>query len=656
MTHSNQVLQPDVQGLPLKNVQIRDDFWSSYEALVKDTVIPYQWEALHDRIQGAEPSYAIRNFRIAAGLEEGEYGGMVFQDSDVAKWLEAVGYALALHPDAELERQADETIDLIESAQMPDGYLNTFYTVKEPGNRWTNLLDCHEMYCAGHMIEAAVAYYEGTGKRKLLDVVCRFADHIDERFGPEPGKLRGYDGHQEVELALVKLYRVTGEKRYLKLAEFFIDERGAEPHFFVEEWEKRGRTGHWTKGPSGHPNLAYHQAHQPVREQSVAVGHSVRAVYMYTAMADLALLNRDEALLEACRKLWDNTVHKQMYITGSIGSTFHGEAFTFDYDLPNDTNYSETCASVGLIFWAKRMLQLEAKGEYADVMERALYNTVIAGMAADGKHYFYVNPMEVWPEASEKNPGRRHVKAVRQAWYGCSCCPPNVARLIASLGEYIYTASQDTVYAHLYIGNEATVSLDHGSVRLRMESGYPWNGAVKLTVEPEQAGTFTIACRVPGWSEGMKLTVNGEQVQAEVRDGYAYVTRSWQSGDTIVLDAEMKPVRLYAHPRLRASSGKVSLQRGPLVYCLEEQDNQEVLASVILPREAELTEQTEPMLGGSLVTLSAEGVAETVSDWDDRQLYRQEPKQTERLALKAVPYYAWGNRQPGEMQVWIRTQ
>ncbi|MFS0723194.1 glycoside hydrolase family 127 protein [Paenibacillus sp. 1P07SE] len=654
MTKTQHIIEPAIQGIPLKQVRIRDDFWSAYDALVKETVIPYQWEALHDRIQGAEPSYAIRNFRIAAGREQGEYGGMVFQDSDVAKWLEAVGYALALHPDAELERRADETIDLIAEAQQPDGYLNTFYTVKEPGNRWTNLLDCHEMYCAGHMIEAAVAYYEATGKRKLLEVVCRFADHIDERFGPGPGQIRGYDGHQEVELALVKLYRATGEERYLRLAEFFINERGAEPQFFVQEWEDRGRIGHWTKGPSGTPNLAYHQAHEPVREQSVAVGHAVRAVYMYTGMADLALHTGDEALLEACRRLWHNTVHKQMYITGGIGSTFHGEAFTFDYDLPNETNYSETCASVGLIFWAKRMLQLEAKGEYADVMERALYNTVIAGMAADGKHYFYVNPMEVWPEASEKNPGRRHVKAVRQAWYGCSCCPPNVARLIASLGEYIYTASQDTIYTHLYIGSEASLQLSLGEVRLQMESGYPWNGAVKLSVQPEQAGTFTIACRVPGWADGMTLTVNGEQVSANVRDGYAYITRQWQAGDTLLLDAEMKPVRLYAHPRVRANAGKVALQRGPLVYCLEEQDNQEVLASVILPRESALSEHTEPLLPGGLVTLTAEAQAELESDWQG-QLYREAPKQTKRLDVKAVPYYAWGNRKPGEMQVWIRT-
>jgi len=383
-----------VKPLQPSQVRIEDPLWSRVEHLVREVVIPYQYEALHDRIPNVEPSYAIRNFRIAAGLEEGEFGGMVFQDSDVAKWLEAVGYSLMAHPDPELEWRADEVIDLVAMAQHPDGYLNTYFTVKEPGKRWTNLLDCHELYCAGHMIEAAVAYYLATGKRKLLEVVCKFVDHIDTVFGDGEGKLPGYDGHQEIELALVKLYGVTGDEKHLRLAKYFIDKRGTEPHFFLQEWERRGGISHW--GKVKRPvNLEYHQAHKPVRDQDVAVGHAVRAVYMYTAMADLARLTRDESLLAACDKLWNNIVTRQMYITGGIGSTHHGEAFTFDYDLPNDTVYAETCASIGLIFFASRMLQLRARGEYADVMERALYNTVLAGMAQDGRHYFYVNPLEV---------------------------------------------------------------------------------------------------------------------------------------------------------------------------------------------------------------------------------------------------------------------
>ncbi len=402
--------------LRLQDIAIDDPYWTPYRTLIRDTVIPYQWEALNDRIPDAEPSHAIANFRRAAGLEKGPFGGWVFQDSDLYKWLEAVGYSLAASPDPDLERVADEAIALVAAAQQPDGYLNTYFALAEPGKRWTNLADCHEMYCAGHLIEAAVAYYGSTGKTALLEVARKLADHIDRRFGPGPGQVRGYDGHQEIELALVKLYEVTGEDRYLRLAAFLIDERGQEPSFFHKEWKERGQTSHWSPGvvQPHPPALDYLQADKPVREQKVATGHAVRAVYMYTAMADLAIRSGDRELLEACRRLWSNVVHRQMYVTGSIGSTHHGEAFTFDHDLPNDTNYSETCASIGLIFFARRMLQAEAKGEYADVLERALYNTVTAGIAGDGKHYFYVNPMEVWPEASRKNPGKHHIKAVRQ--------------------------------------------------------------------------------------------------------------------------------------------------------------------------------------------------------------------------------------------------
>jgi DUF1680 family protein len=345
--------------LPLNQVTLRDTFWSHYLDLVRQTVIPYQWEALNDRIPDAEPSHAVKNFKIAAGLEAGEYGGLVFQDSDVAKWLEAVGYSLATHPDPALEQLADEVIAIIGKAQQPDGYLNTYFTLKEPGKRWTNLHECHELYCAGHMMEAAVAYLKGTGKRALLDIMCRFADYIDTVFGSEPGKIQGYDGHQEIELALVKLYEVTGNEKYLNLSRFFIDERGKTPNFFVEEWRGRRGLSHWTKKVEGEPNLAYNQSHKPVREQTEAVGHSVRAVYMYTAMADLAAQTGDEALYNACKRLWSNIITKQMYITGGIGSTHHGEAFTFDYDLPNDTVYAETCASIGLVFFAHRMLKME---------------------------------------------------------------------------------------------------------------------------------------------------------------------------------------------------------------------------------------------------------------------------------------------------------
>ncbi|ANY65482.1 hypothetical protein BBD42_02630 [Paenibacillus sp. BIHB 4019] len=638
---------------------IQDDFWNQYSELVRQTVIPYQWEALNDRIEGAEPSYAIRNFKIAAGLAKGEFGGWVFQDSDLYKWLEAVAYSLHRHPDPELEQTADEAIDLIGQAQQNNGYLNTYFTIKEPGKQWTNLYEAHELYCAGHLIEAAVAYYEATGKRKLLDLSCRFADLIASLFGTEPGQIRAYCGHQEIELALVKLYGVTGEERYLNLSRYFIDERGNEPNYFVEEWKRGGRTNIWSQGM---PNLEVYQCHLPVREQTVAVGHSVRAVYMYTAMADLARLTEDAGLREACERLWSNTTGKQMYITGGIGSTHHGEAFTFDYDLPNDTVYAETCASIGLIFWARRMLQLEARSEYADVMERALYNNVLGSMSNDGKHFFYVNPLEVWPEASCKSPDRHHVKPVRQKWFGCSCCPPNVARLLSSLNDYIYDVSADgrTVYTHLFIGSKASFELGGVNVTLHQRSELPWSGHVEWSVslpEGTASAAFEMALRIPDWfqSEQPTLKVNGAAQPYRVENGYAKVERNWSEGDTLEWLLPMEAKFIAAHPSIRADAGKVAIQRGPLVYCLEEADNGAPIASLSLAEEPNLTEYTAQNLLGSCVIVEGDGVMTDSASWSDGKPYRPFTKQRTAVRFKSIPYYLWGNRQPGEMSVWLRS-
>ena len=639
----------------LKNITIDDSFWSEYQKLVKDVVIPYQWEALNDNIPDAAPSYAIKNFRIAAVEEQGEFGGMVFQDSDVAKWLEAVGYSLAINPDPELEALADKTIDLIEKAQQPDGYLNTYFTIKAPDKRWTNLQDCHELYCAGHMIEAAVAYYNGTGKKKLLNVMCRFADYIDTVFGVEPGKLKGYCGHQEVELALVKLYKATGNEKYLKLSKYFIDERGQEPYFFEQEWEKRDKISFWSGTVSGMPNESYHQSHKPVREQTEAIGHAVREVYMLTGMADIAAETGDTELLEACRRLWDDIVNRQMYITGGVGSTNHGEAFSFDYDLPNDTVYAETCASIGLIFFAHRMLQIEAKGNYADIMERALYNTVVSGMSKDGRHFFYVNPLEVWPEASEKNLSRNHVKPVRQKWFGCACCPPNVARLLTSLGEYIYTNNNDTIYTHLYIGGEAKIQMEKEEIKITQETDYPWNGTVKLNLSMNNEKAFKLALRVPGWCKKAEITVNGEalDLNSKIADGYAILNNTWKDGDCIELKLEIIAEFIQANPKVRADAGKVAIQRGPLVYCLEETDNGTNLNAVSIDTGARLEEEFDKNLLGGAVAIKAKGIRIDEEAWNN-ELYRPFKDNSKKVRLKAVPYFLWGNRTPGEMLVWIR--
>ncbi|AIQ46722.1 hypothetical protein R70723_13215 [Paenibacillus sp. FSL R7-0273] len=634
--------------------EIKDEFWGRYIRLVQDVVIPYQYEALHDRVPEAEPSHAIANFEIAAGRKNGEFKGWVFQDSDVAKWLEAVGYSLSIKQDPELERRADEVIELVGEAQQADGYLDTYFIIKEPGNRWTNLQDCHELYCAGHFIEAAVAYYEATGKDKLLNIVRRLVDHIADVFGPEEGKLKGYDGHQEIELALVKLYRLTGEQKYLQLSSFFIDQRGQEPNFLHQEWEDRGQVTHWS-GKTDKTDLAYLQAHLPVREQSVAVGHSVRAVYMYTAMADLAALTGDAGLREACERLWLNMTQKQMYITGGIGSTHHGEAFTFDYDLPNDTVYAETCASIGLIFFAKRMLELTPDAKYADVMERALYNNVLGSMAQDGKHYFYVNPLEVWPQACSCNPGKHHVKAERQGWFGCACCPPNVARLLTSLNQYIYTVHGDTLYTNLYIGSESVFTLGGQEVTVSQQNNYPWEGKVQFKVVPAAAAEFGLAVRIPVWSTGAVLTVNGEAVDiaSVLEQGYAVIRRTWNAGDVIELSLPMTAGRVYAHPQLRADAGQTAIQRGPLVYCLEEADNGATLSSISLDDAGAFTESFDKSLLGGAVVVKTDGFRVDEAGWNGG-LYGSTKAGVKPVEVTAIPYYMWGNRGSGEMKVWVR--
>ncbi|HZJ83132.1 MAG TPA: beta-L-arabinofuranosidase domain-containing protein [Clostridia bacterium] len=636
------------------NVRINDDFWSKYDALVRDVVIPYQRDALNDNVADADPSGAIRNFRIAAGEEEGEFYGMVFQDSDVAKWLEAVAYSLETHPDSELEKTADEVIDLIGRAQQEDGYLNTYFIIKEPDNKWTNLKECHELYCAGHMIEAAVAYYEATGKRKFMDIMSKFTDHIDTVFGPEEGKKKGYPGHQEIELALVKLFRATGDKKYLNLAKFFLDERGRLPHYFDIEWEERGRTEHWP----GHRNMKseYDQSHLPVREQTEAVGHSVRAAYMYAGMIDVAMETGDEELLEACRKLWDNIVSKRMYVTGTIGSQVYGEAFSFDYDLPNDTVYGETCAAIALVFFAQRMLKAEPKGSYADVMERALYNGVISGMSLDGKQFFYVNPLEVNPEACQKNATMRHVKPVRQKWFGCACCPPNVARLLTSLGHYIYGVKDNTIYTHLYIGNSTEVEVDGTKVAIDQKTNYPWNGKIAMSINLDNAEEFGLALRIPGWCQNAKASINGQDVDISdiLVDGYAVIKRLWEDGDLVELDLPMEPVRMRSNPLVRADIGKVAIQHGPIVYCLEEVDNGSDLQTMVLPKDSILEVSFQEDLLGGVNVITTQGKKANKASWGS-ELYRANTcTEYEPTNFTFVPYYAWVNREPGEMTVWVR--
>lgn len=486
-----------LKTVPLNKIKISDHFWNRYIHLVKNVLIPYQWDILNDRLPDVETSHCIENFKIAAGESDGEFEGAVFQDTDVAKWLEAVAYSLAAEPDEHLSYLADKTINLIGRAQCEDGYLNTYFTIKDPSKRWTNLKEGHELYTAGHMTEAAVAYYKATGKTEFLDIMKKFADLICKIFGPDESQIHGYPGHQEIELALIRLYHVTGEKKYLETAKYFIDTRGVGENYFLEE-EKRPEYKQIFPEFAGY-DPRYSQSHEPVREQKTAEGHAVRAVYMYCAMADLAYEYKDKELLDACKTLWEDMTKRQMYITGSIGASGLLERFTTDYDLPNNCNYSETCASIGLALFGRRMAQITKDASYMDVVERALYNTLLSGIAQDGKSFFYVNPLEVWPDNCIDRTSKEHVKPVRQKWFGVACCPPNIARTLASMGQYIYFTDKNTAYVNLYISNEAQIELEEGALKIQIESDLTNTGHIRMAITPDGEGEHRLALRIPDY-------------------------------------------------------------------------------------------------------------------------------------------------------------
>jgi len=627
-------------------VRIHDRFWAPRQATNREVTLPLQYRILKE-------TGRIDAFRLAWRPGEPDRPHQ-FWDSDVAKWIEAAGYSLATHPDPDLMARVDEVVELIAAAQQPDGYLNIYYTVVEPSKRWTNLRDMHELYCAGHLIEAAVAYYEGTGKRRLLDVMCRYADHIASVFGPGEGQRRGYPGHEEIELALVKLYRATGVERYLRLAEFFVNERGRQPHYYDAEARARGED----PGAYRFRDYAYNQAHLPIRQQTTAEGHAVRAMYLYSGVADVAAECGDDSLMAPLERLWENVTGRRMYVTGGIGSSAHGERFTYDYDLPNATAYTETCAAIGLAFWAQRMLLLDPAGTYGDVLERALYNGILSGVSLDGRSFFYSNPLDVdrlaWEAASE---AQRHEfdSPERQGWFRCACCPPNVARLLASLGAYVYGEDEETAYVHLFVGSTAYLHLGGREVALRQETDYPWGERVRIRVQPEFSDRFTLALRLPGWCLAPHLEVNGAPVALDglVDRGYARLRRVWEPGDIVDLILPMPVERVRAHPRVTADAGRVALQRGPVVYCLEEPENGANLHALSLPEDAPFEAAYEPDLLGAVVTVRTEGERSMAGAWGG-SLYSAERPAVEPVALKAIPYYAWANRGLGSMLVWIR--
>lgn len=647
---------------------ITDPFWLRYRSVVRREMIPYQWKVLNDEIDvniererndssiPNEKSHALENFRIAAGIHEGHHYGWVFQDSDVYKWLEAVAYSLMEEPDESLKKMADSVVDLIAQAQEDDGYLGTYFTIEEPYRKFKSLMNSHELYCAGHFMEAAAAYYEAVGNQKVLDTAMKLAEHIEKALGPD-GEF-GYDGHEEIEIGLMKLYHLTGEERYLRLSNYFLRIRGTDEDFFGDQ-KKTDPGKKPVIGGMDQLTRRYFQVHKPPVEQDTAEGHAVRLVYLCTAMADVAASSGDQDMLDACRRIWRNIVDRRMYITGGIGSTVHGEAFTFDYDLPNDTMYCETCASVGLIFFAAQMLRNESVGEYGDVMERALYNTVLSGTALDGKHFFYVNPLEVNPAASHLDPGKSHVKPVRPEWLGCACCPPNLARLLASVDRYIYTVKENQCLVNLYISSTADLTVSGGSVKITQQTDYPESGTIRIQVSAQQDHPLDLGLRIPGWSRTYEVTMDGNEAGCSsgvYKNGYFYL-RNLTGEHEIILILCMEPRFWRADPRVRDDVGKVALTRGPVVYCLEEVDNGKNLHLLSVDPAGKTEGETEDGELGHIIRITADG--RRIREPEDGQsLYRpadETEPQEENVRLSFIPYYTWANRGSNEMSVWVRT-
>ena len=641
----------------IKN-ELTEGFLKERQDIITKKTLKYQWEALSGNNVGGESSYAIRNLEICAGVKKGVYTGFVFQDSDLAKWIEASSYYLESNEDKLLEDRIDYIIDLIEKTQMDDGYFNTYYQSKDISLRFTNLEKNHELYCLGHLIEGAVAYFNATGKKKLLDIACKYSDLVYELFGEGNTKIKGYPGHQEIELALVKLFEVTNSKKYLELARYFIFQRGTSPNYFIEEAQKNidipAELSLHSELPKNDieqiKRLMYSQSHIPVTEETNAVGHAVRAMYMYCAMADLAKHENHHELWAVCKKLWENVVDKKMYVTGGIGSNSIGERFTIDFDLPNDTAYAETCASIGLFLWAYRMFRMEQKSKYVDIMERTLYNGILSGVSLDGTKYFYTNPLEVWPEACENRDDLEHIKTERQGWFGCCCCPTNISRLMTSISKYIYCNINKTLYVNLYASSKCEINDTQENIRIEQKTQFPWDGRISFNIVTSIE--YTIAFRIPYWADRFSVMINGETTNAyENNNGYIYITKKWNDQRDIVINLPIK--RIYPNHNIRKDAGKISLQKGAIIYCLEEVDNGKILNGLYLDEESQIVSEFEDDLLGGIVTL--QGKAKRIISKSLKSYSYDEPCVIDH-AFKAVPYYAWGNRGVGEMLVWIRQQ
>jgi DUF1680 family protein len=634
--------------LPLRSVQIDDPYWSPRMAINRTKTLDTVRRHLQE-------TGAIQNFVIASGKASGQFRGPFWSDSDVYKWLEGVSYSLVLERDPALEAKADEVIALIAAAQRPDGYLDTYFQLVDPDGRWTNMAFGHEDFNAGHLLEAAVAHFEATGKRSLLDIAVKNADCWERTFGP--GKRDGQPGHEGLELALVKLSRATSDKRYVRLAEFFINSRGQRPSFFQREYDRLdpsktvnflGRTISirglqdelFLKDPSKF-NTEYSQDHLPVRQQDKVVGHAVRAMYLYSGMADVARETGDEGLNGALVKLYRDMTGKRMYVTGGIGPSAHNEGFTFDYDLPNETAYQETCASIGVAMWMERMLGLTGDAKYADMMELALYNAMPAGVSLAGDTFFYDNPLY--------SRGR----TARHEWFTVPCCPTNVVRLMPSIAKYAYSQTDDGLWVNMYVQGQATARFGGEALTIVQKSSYPWSGEISLRVTAAPKTERALWLRVPGWATHADFKLNGKPVSPKINQGYAQLRRSWSEGDTISVSLPMEVQRLEANPAVAEDRGRFALRRGPIIYCLEQVDNTADIDQIYLPAPARLSSRFDSKLLGGVVVLSGQAIRKPRMSWGDTLYNSAREAASVPITITAVPYSTWGNRGPGKMAVWI---
>lgn len=605
-----------ISSVIFSKVNITDNFWAPKIKTVSEVTIP----VCIDQTEVKTPR--IRNFEKVARKQGEKHEGIYYDDSDVYKALEAIAYSLKNHPDEKLEAKADDWINKIAAAQLPDGYVNTYYTLTGLDQRWTDM-EKHEDYCAGHLMEAAVAYYNTTGKRKLLDVATRLADHIDNTFRLE--NRNWVSGHQEIELALVKLYKATGKEKYLDLADWFLQQRGHD----------HGKGAIWT---NPHMGKKYCQDDVPVKDQKQIEGHAVRAMYLYTGAADVGAAKNDLGYMKSMKTVWEDVVYRNMYITGGIGSSGSNEGFSVDYDLPNENAYCETCASVGMVLWNERMNLLTNDAKYIDVLERSLYNGALAGLSLSGDRFFYGNPL-----ASKGGYGRSE-------WFGTACCPSNIARLVESLGNYIYASSNNSILVNLFVGSNTIIPLKKGNVKIKQETNYPWDGLVNIAIDPSVQTSFPLHIRIPGWainqpvpgstyqyadklSKNITLTLNGKPAKYTVKDGYAVIVNKWKKGDVVKLNLPMEVRQIAAIDSIKENNNKVALQRGPLVYCIEQPDNLNKMQNLSLPKNPIFSSSFQRDLLGGIVVVKIEGVKNEF--------------------VTAVPYYSWANRGKSEMQVWV---